>query len=96
LVRFHGVLDAAGFVRDHAEVEPVERRRCLPLNRRMKIVQRFGKALLSIGDQAEKMESFGMVGRELERLTVRGFCLRQPVRLLMDASLLEPSLDRLR
>ena len=83
-------------MRDHAEVEPVEGRRGLPLNRRMKIVQRFGKALLSIGDQAEKMEGFGMVGRELERLTVSGFCLRQPMRLLMDASLLEPSFDRLR
>jgi hypothetical protein len=83
-------------VRDNAEVEPVEGRRSLPLNRRMKIVQGLGKALLSIGHQAEKMEGFGMVGREFERLTVRGFCLRQPMRLLMDASLLEPGLDRLR
>ena len=37
-----------------------------------------------------------MLWREFERLTVRCFCLAQPVGLLMDPSLREPGLDRLR
>src|SRR5262249_49097606 len=89
------VLGAAGLLRDDAEVEPIDGR-SLSFNRRMKIVQRFGKALLSIGDKAEQMERFWMIGREFECLTVSRFRLRQAMRLLMEASLFEPRFDRRR
>jgi hypothetical protein len=59
-------------------------------------MQRFLKALLPVGDQAEKMKGFCMLWRELESLTVGRFCLPQPMRLLMDSSLFKPGLDRRR
>ncbi len=96
LVRLYGVRGAARLLRDDAEVEPVHRRGRLSLHRRMKIVQRFRKALLAVGDQAEEVQGFRMIGQELECLSVGRFGFGEALRLLMNPSLLEPTLNRCR